>query len=338
MARTAVIGAGSWGTALAKLLGDAGHEVALWSHNPVVARQIAEQGENREYLPGAKLPETIWVTTELGAALSDAQFVIAVVPSHAFRTVMERAAPNIPAEALIVTATKGIEMDTLKRPSEIITGLLPNHPPPAMLSGPSFAQETAEGDPTAVVIASRDVDVANQAQELFTTDRFRVYTNDDILGVEIAGALKNVIALAAGIARGLGYRHNSRAALITRGLAEITRLGVAMGARPATFAGLAGLGDLVLTCTADLSRNRQVGVRIGQGDSLDDILSGMKMVAEGIKTTAAAQQLAEQEAVEMPIVEQTHAVLFAGKSPRKATADLMLREPKHEHWGIADAT
>ncbi len=189
MARTAVIGAGSWGTALAKLLGDAGHEVALWSHNPVVARQIAEQGENREYLPGAKLPETIWVTTELGAALSDAQFVIAVVPSHAFRTVMERAAPNIPAEALIVTATKGIEVDTLKRPSEIITGLLPNHPPPAMLSGPSFAQETAEGDPTAVVIASRDVDVANRAQELFTTDRFRVYTNDDILGVEIADTL-----------------------------------------------------------------------------------------------------------------------------------------------------
>ncbi len=338
MARAAVIGAGSWGTALAKVLGDKGHEVGLWSHNATVAKQIRDERENREYLPGAHIPSTVEVTVELAEALSAAEFVIAVVPSHAFRAVIQRAAPHVPDRALIITATKGIEVDTLERPSEIISELFPQHRSPGMLSGPSFAQETAEGDPTATVVASKDPEVAEGGQELFGTERFRVYTNDDILGVELAGALKNVIALAAGIADGLGYRHNSRAALITRGLAEITRLGVAMGARPSTFAGLAGLGDLVLTCTADLSRNRQVGLRIGKGESLETILSGMKMVAEGVRTTAAARRLAQIHAVELPIIEETHAILFDGKPPKQATADLMVREPKPEHWGTADAT
>ncbi len=337
MSQVGILGAGSWGTALAKVLGDAGHRVALWSHSPLVADQIRNKRENSEYLPGAKLPETVSVSVDLATTLSDAEFVVAVIPSHAFREVIERAVPYVPRDAIIFTATKGIEVDTLKRPSEIVTELLQNDRPPGMLSGPSFALEVAEGDPTAIVVASSDRDVADRAQELFSTDRFRVYTNDDILGVELAGALKNVIALAAGIADGLGYRHNSRAALITRGLAEITRLGVSMGARPTTFAGLAGLGDVILTATADMSRNRHVGLRIGQGESLEAILSGMRMVAEGVRTTAAARRLAELHAVEMPIVEETHAILFDNKPPEQATADLMLREPKPEHWGTADA-
>jgi glycerol-3-phosphate dehydrogenase (NAD(P)+) len=338
MGRAAVIGAGSWGTALAKLLGEKGHAVRVWSYEASVAEQIRERRVNEIYLPGIEVPASVEVFTEHADALEGAEVVIAVVPSHAFREVMEAAAPLVPRDAIMLSATKGIEVDTLNRPSEILAKLSPDQAPPAVLSGPTFAREVAEGDPTAIAVASRDSDVARQAQHFLNTERFRVYTNEDVLGVELAGALKNVIALAAGIADSLGYRSNSRAALITRGLAEITRLGLAMGARASTFAGLAGLGDLVLTCSSDLSRNRTVGVRLGRGETLEEILASMRMVAEGVRTTKAARQLARAYDVEMPIVEEVHHILFEGKSPERATADLMLRSPKPELWGGTDAT
>jgi glycerol-3-phosphate dehydrogenase (NAD(P)+) len=336
--RATVIGAGSWGTALAKVLADKGHAVRIWSYEAAVADQIRGGRENRDYLPGVRLPANVEVFVEHADALEGAQVVVAVVPSHAFRDVMTAAAPFVPHDAIVLSATKGIEVDTLSRPSQILQAVLTGNRSPAVLSGPTFATEVGDGDPTAIVTACSDWHVARGVQEFFNTDRFRVYTNEDILGVELAAALKNIIALAAGIAAGIGYRTNSRAALITRGLAEMTRLGVAMGARASTFAGLAGLGDLVLTCSSELSRNRTVGFRLGRGESLDDILDSMKMVAEGVLTTKAARQLAQEYRVEMPIVEEVHHILFEGKPPKRATADLMLREPKPELWGGADAT
>ncbi len=336
MGRATVIGTGSWGTALARVLGDKGHQVRMWSYEPAVAEQINEGRQNLDYLPGVVLPDSVEVFVEHADALEGADLVIAVVPSHAFRTVMQAAAPHVPGGALILSATKGLEVETLSRPSEILSVLLPEHTP-VVLSGPTFAREVGEGDPTAIVAASHDQKMAQEVQAFFNTDRFRVYTNEDMLGVELAAALKNVIALASGIAAGLGYRSNSRAALITRGLAEMIRLGVAMGARATTFAGLAGLGDLVLTCTSELSRNRTVGMRLGQGESLDQILASMRMVAEGVKTTRAARELAQRHRIEMPIVDEVHHILFEGKSPRRATADLMLRSPKPEYWGGNDA-
>ncbi len=338
MGRAAVIGAGSWGTALAKVLGEKGHEVRLWSYESSVADQIRTDRVNGEYLPDVVLPDNIDVRLQHAEVLEDAEVVIAVVPSHAFRQVIGDAAPYIPPRALVLSATKGIEVDTLQRPSEVLRGLLPRHREPGVLSGPTFAREVGEGDPTALVIASRDPDLAREAQTFFNTERFRVYTNEDVIGVELAASLKNVIALAAGIAAGIGYRNNSRAALVTRGLAEITRLGLAMGARASTFAGLAGLGDLVLTCSSELSRNRTVGFRLGRGETLKDILASMKMVAEGVLTTKAARVLAHTHRVEMPIVDEVHHILFEGKPPKRATADLMLREPKPELWGGSHAT
>ncbi len=338
MGRATVIGAGSWGTALAKLLGEKGHSIRLWSYEASVADQIREGRQNRDYLPGIEVPRNVETFVEFADALEEAEVVVAVVPSHAFRSVMTAAAPHIPRDALILSATKGIEVDTLDRPSQILQDTLPDNRSPTVLSGPTFAREVGEGDPTAIVAACEDPAVSAEVQEFFNTDRFRVYTNEDVLGVELGAALKNIMALAAGIAAGLGYRTNSRAALITRGLAEMTRLGIAMGARASTFAGLAGLGDLVLTCSSELSRNRTVGFRLGQGETLDDILASMKMVAEGVRTTKAARQLARAYGVEMPIVEEVHHILFEGKPPKRATADLMLREPKPELWGGADAT
>jgi glycerol-3-phosphate dehydrogenase (NAD(P)+) len=337
MARASVIGAGSWGTALAKVMAEKGHEVRLWSYEASVAEQIRRERVNHDYLPGIKLPPTIQVCERHDQALAGAELVLAVVPSEWFRDVLAAAAPHVPKQAVLLTATKGIEIETLKRPSEILAGLLPGHEP-VVLCGPSIAREVAEGDPTAITAASRDAELARYAQSFLNTDRFRVYTNDDVLGVELAAALKNVTALAAGIAFGLRYRGNSQAALITRGLAEITRLGLAMGAKATTFAGLAGLGDLVLTCNSELSRNRTVGVRLGRGESLEEILASMKMVAEGVRTTKAACRLARCYGVEMPIAEEVHHILFEGKSPRRATADLMLRQPKPELWGGNDAT
>jgi glycerol-3-phosphate dehydrogenase (NAD(P)+) len=337
MARVTVVGAGSWGTALAKLLAERGHDVRLWSHDESVVDDIHGQRVNHDYLPGVELPENIDVHLEHESALAGTELMLAVVPSEFFRSVIEAAAPHVPHDAIVLSATKGLEVGTMSRPSEMMAEILPRHKP-AVLSGPSFAREVAEGDPTAIVVACEDRRLARAAQELVYTERFRVYTNEDVLGVELAAALKNVIALAAGIAAGLEYRNNSRAALITRGLAEITRLGLAMGARASTFAGLAGLGDLVLTCSSELSRNRTVGFRLGRGESLEDILSRMKMVAEGVKTTRAARELARSYGVEMPIVEEVHHILFEGKSPEQATADLMLRQPKPEYWGNKDAT
>ena len=338
MGHAAIIGAGSWGTALAKVLGEKGHQVRMWSYESSVAAQIRTDRVNHEYLPEVELPDSVQVFLEHPEVLEGAEVVIAVVPSHAFRQVMSDASPHVPREALVLSATKGIEVDTLNRPSEILQALLPRHQHPGVLSGPTFAREVGEGDPTALVVASRDPEVARKAQTFFNTKSFRVYTNDDVIGVELAASLKNVIALAAGIAAGIGYRSNSRAALITRGLAEITRLGLAMGAKATTFAGLAGLGDLVLTCSSELSRNRTVGVRLGQGETLKDILASMKMVAEGVLTTRAARVLAHAHRVEMPIVDEVHHILFEGKHPKRATADLMLREPKPELWGGIDAT
>lgn len=332
MPRVGVIGAGSWGTALARLLGTAGHDVVLWSRNHRVAAQIRADRVNREYLPGIEIPPNVSVVLEFDE-LEDVGFVVLVVPSHALAEILEAAAPHVPRQAVVVSGTKGLDIETLHRPSEVIREFLPEAGGPVALSGPSFAREVAEEVPTAVTAASEDPEAARRTQSLFNTRYFRVYTNDDLLGVELAAALKNVMALATGIADGLGYGNNSRAALITRGLAEMTRLGTVMGARGRTFAGLAGLGDLVLTCTGDLSRNRSVGLRLGRGESLEAILSGMKMVAEGVRTTRAAHQLARAHGIEMPIVDQIHAILLEGKPPEQATADLMLREPKPEYWG-----
>jgi len=332
--RVAVIGAGSWGTTLANLLAKKGHPVRLWSYEEDVAEAIATTRENPRYLPGITLHPGLEATHRLEDAVAGAEVIVSVTPSQHVRRVMAEAAPAIRPDALVVSASKGIEVATLQTMAEVLEAVLPA--PLAeracFLSGPSFALEVAREQPTAVTVASRDDAAALDAQELFQTDYFRVYTNRDVRGVELAGALKNVIALAAGMATGLGLGHNARAALITRGLAEMTRLGRALGAEDSTFAGLAGMGDLILTCTGELSRNRTVGIELGKGRNLEDILGTMNMVAEGVATTRAAQALAERAGVEMPIVHEVHAVLFEGRNPRVAVENLMLREPKAENW------
>jgi glycerol-3-phosphate dehydrogenase (NAD(P)+) len=327
-----VIGAGSWGTTLADLLARKGHAVTLWVFEPDLAQRMAASRENDIYLPGFPLAEHLAVTADLAAVAAGRQMLVLVPPSQVMRAVVQQAAPHIAPGTLLVSAAKGIENDTLLPMSEVLTQILPAGLAAnlAYLSGPSFAREVAAGMPTAVVAAAARPEVARQVQEAFSTETFRVYTNDDVVGVELGGALKNVIALAAGVSDGLGFGYNTRAALITRGLAEMTRLGVAMGASPATFAGLAGMGDLVLTCTGDLSRNRTVGMELGRGRKLEEVLAGMKMVAEGVKTTLAAYQLARRLAVEVPITEQMYLILYQGKEPRQAVADLMLRELKPE--------
>jgi glycerol-3-phosphate dehydrogenase (NAD(P)+) len=332
-ARVAVVGAGSWGTALAGLLVKRGHDVLLWSFEEHVARAIEEDRRN-PYLPGVELPARLAVTSDLAGAVREAEVVVSVSPSQFVGQVMAVAAPHIPPEALLVSASKGIEIQTLRRMDEVLRGLMP---PSVMerfcvLSGPSFATEVAREEPTAVVVASADGGSAERAQTLFQTPFFRVYTNRDVVGVELAGALKNVIALAAGTAAGLGFGHNTLAALITRGLAEMTRLGVAMGAEKATFSGLAGMGDLVLTCTGALSRNRTVGYRLGKGESLEKILSDMNAVAEGVKTAEAVHALASRHGVEMPIAEQVYGIVHDGLPPSEALRALMLRDPKPEEW------
>lgn len=331
--RAAVVGAGAWGTALATVLARSGHDVRLWSYEADVARSIAERRVN-PYLDGVELPAGIRAETDLAAALRDAELVVSASPSQFVRRVMAAAAPHLGADALVLSASKGIELGSLLRMDEVLEAVLPRGLMArfCVLSGPSFALEVAEGAPTAVVIASRDPDASLRARDLFQTPWFRVYTNPDVVGVEIGGAVKNVIALAAGVTAGLGYGHNTTAALITRGLAEITRLGVAVGAERATFYGLAGLGDLVLTCTGGLSRNRTVGFRLGAGESLELILRDMSAVAEGIKTTEAVYQLAKRHGVEMPITEQIYAILYEGRTPSDALRLLMARDAKPEEW------
>ncbi len=327
-----VIGAGSWGTTLADLLARQGFEVTLWVYEADLAERLATTGVNDLFLPGFTLAANLAYSNDLAEAAAAKDMLVLVPPSQVMRRVVQQAVPHIAPGTLVVSAAKGIENLTLHLMSDVLGEVLPHGLTArlAFLSGPSFAREVAAGMPTAVVAAAADPAVARAVQETFSTTAFRVYTNDDVVGVEIGGSLKNVIALAAGVSDGLGFGHNTRAALITRGLAEMTRIGLALGAQASTFAGLAGMGDLVLTCTGDLSRNRTVGMELGRGRTLEEILAGMTMVAEGVKTTLSAFQLAEKLGVEVPITEQMYRILYQRKDPRRAVTDLMLRELKPE--------
>ena len=336
MSQIAVIGAGAWGTGLAIVLGRKGkHDVHLWAYEKDVCDSITQKRVNEQFLPGRNIPEAVTVSNDLAAALAGSQIVVSAVPSQHCRPLFERMRSLIPPQALIVSATKGLEESSLLRMTEVIVQVLHREgyadPPVGALSGPSFAQEVARGDPTAITIASQHSTLLATVQREFSDPSFRVYTNSDVVGVELGGALKNIVAIAAGICDGLSLGHNSVAALITRGLAEMTRLAIACGGRAETMAGLAGLGDLVLTCTGGLSRNRSVGVELGRGRKLPEILAGMHgMVAEGVFTTTAAVGLAHARGVEMPITEQMHAILHQNKSPREALHELMTRSGKSE--------
>ena len=336
MSRIAVIGAGAWGTALAIVLGRRGdHDVRLWAYEREVLQAIQQTRINSVFLPGCPLPPEVTATNDFKDALTAAEIVVSVMPSHHCRRTFEHMAQWLLPRMLFVSATKGVENDTLLRMSQVIEEVVSRYcgftPTLAALSGPSFAKEVAEGKPTAVTVASRDHSLAARVQKEFSDPFFRIYMNDDLVGVELGGALKNVIAIAAGVCSGMNIGHNPVAALITRGLAEITRLAVACGAKPQTMAGLAGMGDLVLTCTGGLSRNRSVGEALGQGQKLEQIIAGMKgTVAEGVLTTNAAIGLAKKYGVEMPITEQMYAILHAGKSPHNAIRELMTRPGKAE--------
>ena len=329
MSRYAVLGAGAWGTALADLLARNGHEVALWAFEADVVAGINERHENARFLGGAPLHPALRASGNFSEALAGASLVCVATPSQHVRSILDRAAPFIPSRAIVCVASKGIERDTLALMSDVVAEKVPGRPVVA-LSGPSFAAEVAAHQPTAIVAASDDAVAAELVQEAFSNRTFRVYTHDDVIGVELGGSLKNVMAVATGICEGAGFGFNSRAALITRGLAEMTRLGSALGAKPATFAGLAGIGDLVLTCTGSLSRNRAVGVAVGKGATLEEALAGKETVAEGVATARSALALAEREEIEMPIVSMVHRVLFDGHSAQHAVGDLMSRELRAE--------
>jgi glycerol-3-phosphate dehydrogenase (NAD(P)+) len=328
--RIAVLGAGSWGTALASHCARIGHEVCLWGRDEALVSDIMRTGENPGYLPGIPLSSAITATSSLEAALSGAAIVIAAIPSHGMRDVLRRAAPAVASDAIVVSATKGLETDSLDRMSQVIADEIGTDRPVVVLSGPSFASEVARGLPTAIVAASVDQEAGCRVQEALKGPAFRLYASDDVSGVEFGGALKNVIAIAAGAVEGLGLGHNALAALITRGLVEISRLASAGGARRDTLSGLSGLGDLVLTCTGDLSRNRRVGFELGRGRTLSEILSPMRMVAEGVRTTHAALALGARHRVELPIAAQMAAVLDGRTSPRDAVETLMLRRQRQE--------
>lgn len=330
MSRVAVLGAGSWGTALGVHLARTGHQVRLWGRDAGLVAGMKDHGQNAEYLPGVMFPAGLTPTAQLRAALDGAAYVVTAVPSHGLRAIVREAAPAMPPAAAIVSTTKGLEVDTLRRMSEIITEEAGNGRPVVVLSGPSFATEVARQLPTAVSVACREGDVAAAVQEDFRGPALRLYSTDDVVGVEIGGAIKNVIAIAAGVVDGLGLGHNALAALITRGLVEIARLACSLGARRDTLAGLSGLGDLVLTCTGELSRNRRVGVELGRGRALEEILSGMRMVAEGVRTTRAALALGVRCGVELPITAQMAAVLEGRTAPLAAVERLMLRPPRAE--------
>lgn len=339
MSRIAIIGAGAWGTALSIVLGRQNrHSVRLWAREEQVRESVTATRINAMFLPLHRIPDCVAVTGDTPEALQDADFVVSAVPSQHCRAVFDELAPHLRRGTIVVSATKGLEQSTLLRMSEVILAVTVGNCRVGALSGPSFAAEVARGDPTALAIASRDSELMNAVQREFSDGSFRLYSNDDVAGVELGGSLKNIIAIAAGVCHGLGLGHNSVAALITRGLAEMTRLVVACGGRPETMAGLAGLGDLVLTCTGELSRNRTVGAELGRGRKLPEIIAGMHgQVAEGVFTTNAAVQLAKAQAVEMPITEQMHAILTAGKDPRHAIQELMAREFKSESaFAISD--
>ena len=327
MSNVCVLGAGAWGTALSKVLADKGNAIRVWSHEPAVALSINETHENARYLPGATLPACLTSTPHLEEALREADIVVVVAPSHALREVMVRAKPFVPKAALISSATKGIENDSLMLMSEVLLDVLGTEVEARLtyLSGPSFATEVAKQMPTAVVVAGTYEPTTHEVQRAFATDRFRVYSSHDVTGVEVGGALKNVIAIAAGVIDGRGFGHNSRAGLITRGLTEIGRLAASLGGNPLTVAGLSGLGDLVLTCTGDLSRNRTVGFELGRGRKLADILAGLGHVAEGVKTAKSAHDLSLRQQIEMPITSEVYQVLYEDKDPRQAVVDIMTR-------------
>jgi glycerol-3-phosphate dehydrogenase (NAD(P)+) len=336
MSEIAIVGAGAWGTALAIVAGRSGdHRVRLWAHEKEVRDSVEERRINDLFLPGELIPDSVRVTNDLGDALHGAGIVISVMPSHHCRRLFEKMRPHLRADMLFVSATKGLEDGSLARMTEVIAQVLNANvgflPRLGAMSGPSFAKEVARGDPTAITIASADLELTQIVQQTLSDPRFRLYTNQDVVGVELGGSLKNVIAIAAGVCDGLGLGHNSVAALITRGLAEMTRLVVACGGKRETMSGLAGLGDLVLTCTGGLSRNRSVGVELGRGRPLPDIIAGMHgMVAEGVLTTSAAVGLAKSFRVEMPIAEKMQAILHDGKSPHDAIHELMTRSARSE--------
>jgi glycerol-3-phosphate dehydrogenase (NAD(P)+) len=333
VSRIAVVGGGAWGTALADLLARKGDTVTLWAREREVVEAVNRDHANPVFLPGASLAPTLRAEGDLGAAVRGAEVVVSAAPAHAVRPVMAQAATAFPkVPPLVVSVSKGLDPERLERPSSVLGDVLPPGTPIAVLSGPSFAQEVYERQPTAVVAAAADHAVAQRAQRVFSAGYFRVYWHTDVVGVELAGALKNVIAIAAGILEGLGLGYNTRAAVITRGLAEITRLGVALGAEPMTFAGLAGLGDLILTATGALSRNRSLGVALGQGQTFAQAQAGKPTVAEGVNTARTAVALGERHGVELPIAREVADVLFRGKAPRQAVADLMERDLKAEQW------
>ena len=327
--RCAVVGGGAWGTALADLLARNGHETVLWAREDDVVASINRRHENARFLAGAALSPALRASGDLAATVEGAELITMAAPSHVLRLVSSRTAPAVRADATLVVATKGIELESLAIMTRVVEEEMPGRDVVA-LSGPSFAAEVAVRQPTAVVAACERLEAAERAQRAFSSREFRVYTNDDVTGVELGGALKNVMAVATGIAEGVGLGFNSRAALITRGLAEMTRLGTSLGARIETFAGLAGIGDLVLTCTGALSRNRAVGVEIGKGATLEQVLSSRETVAEGVLNTQSADALAAAQGVEMPIVTAVRRVLFEGQAARQAIAELMARDLRAE--------
>ena len=329
MTRIAVVGAGSWGTVLADMLSRQGARVVMWAHELEVATEINHRHRNDLFLPEAPLHEGLAATTDLAEAVASAEVIISAVPSHVVRAVMTRAAPAVPSGALVISASKGLEPESLKRMTEVLTDVLPAGTGVIALSGPTFAREVYERQPTAATVAG-PLALSTRAQQVLSTPYFRTYTNDDVIGVELGGALKNVVAIAAGILEGLGLGSNPRAALISRGLAEIARLGLAMGASPLTFAGLAGMGDLVLTATGPLSRNRSLGAELGKGATLEQVQARRLSVAEGVGTARTAVALGERVGVELPIAREVARVLFEGKPPRQAVTDLMERALRTE--------
>jgi glycerol-3-phosphate dehydrogenase (NAD(P)+) len=329
VSRTAVVGAGAWGTALADLLARNGGSVTLWAYEPDVVASINGRHENVRFLANAKLHDGLRATEDLDEAVRGAELVVFVTPSHVLRGIARHSAKSAHTGATLVVASKGIERESLALMTDVVSEELPGRLVVG-LSGPSFAREVVERQPTAVVAASRDTGASARVQRALSSDAFRVYTHHDVIGVELGGSLKNVMAIATGMAEGLGLGYNPRAALITRGLAEMTRLGVALGADPSTFAGLAGMGDLVLTCTGALSRNRQLGLEIGQGKRLDESLAARETVAEGVYTTQSAHALASREEIEMPIIAAVYRILFEGRDPRRAIGELMTRELRAE--------
>ena len=330
MEKVTVIGAGSWGTALGALLAEKGHEVVIWARESEVAGSITRDHENKLFLPRVLLPYGLRGSGGIEEALAGAEIIVSAVPTHGLQDIIERAAPFISNDTPIISATKGVEQDTLRRPSEILTEILGSQERVVALSGPTFAREVGRKLPTAVVAASVSKKAAKKAQKLFSVKHFRVYTNSDMVGVELGGALKNVIAIASGISDGLQLGHNARAALITRGLAEMTRLGVKLGAETKTFSGLAGIGDLVLTATGPMSRNYSVGMALGSGSTLEEITEKTNSVAEGVKTSVAVSALADKHEISMPITKAVCAVLAGETPPEEAVYELMTRDLKVE--------